>query len=279
VLWDEATMASHRHELIADWRHELTAAETVVADSPRAAWLARVRVRLYRFLLRCYGGEAWSVGETIKASQPAVDDSSEFSVFSGSELAGKPVKSEANIRAVLKAVAGAQDGVTAAGPLAAGLDGESWVIVAAASSKLKVGRCQQLLRAAGITARTAYRGDDHMVEVPAKQRHLAFDLIERNRRQIHAPPRTPRTQRIPLWARIAAVSFASVWLTGVLAAGSYWMIWALTAERADPVANFLDQHEFYALWGSVFVLVWMLVFLRMSARPRPVPEAKHRESR
>jgi hypothetical protein len=180
---------------------------------------------------------------------------------------------------VLKAVAGAQDDPYAPGPLAAGLDGESWVIVAAASSKLKIGRCFQLLRAAGILARTAYRGDDHMVEVPANQRHLAFEIIERNRRQVHAPPHTPRTQRIPLWARIAAVSFTTLWLTSVLTAGTYLLIWALTAERGRPIDNFLDHREFYRLWGSLFVLLWMLVFLRMSARPRPVPQAKHRESR
>jgi hypothetical protein len=200
-------------------------------------------------------------------------------VFAPPELDGKPAKSEAKIRAVLKAVAGAQDDPHAPGPLAAGLGEESWVIVAAASSKLKIGRCCQLLRAAGLTARTAYRGDDHMVEVPARERHLAFGIIERNRQQVHAPPNTPRTQRIPLWARIAAVSFTSLWLTGVFSAGTYLMIWSLTVQRGHPIGNFLDQPEFYALCGTLFVLLWMLVFLRMSARPRPIVEAKHRESR
>jgi hypothetical protein len=272
-------MATHRDQLIADWREELAAAESVSLDSPRAAWLARIRVRLYRFLLHCYSRDAWNLGKCEQVQEHGGNADSGITVFAPTDLVGKPAKSEAKIRAVLKAVAGAQDGPHAPGPLAAGLEGESWVIVAAASSKLKVGRCYHLLRAAGLQARTTYRGDDHMVEVPANQRHLAFEIIERNRRQVHAPPNTPRTQRIPLWARIAAVSFASIWLTGVLAAGTYLLIWALTADQGHPIANFLDQREFYTLWGSVFVLVWMLVFLRMSARPRPVPQAKHRESR
>ncbi len=277
-------MATSRDQLIADWRRELATAETTPADTPRAAWIARVRIRLYRFLLRCYSGEAWNIsGQKVDAEQPSELDSG-LTVFAPTELDGKPAKSEAKIRAVLKAVAGAQDDPYAPGPLVAGLGGESWVIIAAASSKLKIGRCCQLLRAAGLTVRTAYRGDDHMVEVPARERHLAFGIIDRNRRQVHAPPNTPRTQRIPLWARIAAVSFTTLWLTSVLTAGTYLLIWALTAERGRPVANFLDQREFYRLWGSLFVLLWMLVFLRMSARPRlprkpsPIPEAKHRES-
>ena len=48
-------MTRARDQLISDWRQQLAAAESVVATSGRAAWLARVRRRLYRFLLACYG--------------------------------------------------------------------------------------------------------------------------------------------------------------------------------------------------------------------------------
>jgi hypothetical protein len=148
------------------------------------------------------------------------------------------------------------------------------VIVAAASSKLKIGRCCQLLRAGGLHARTAYRGDDHMVEVPACQRQEAFEIIERNRGRVHAPPKTPRTQRVPLWCRIAAAAIVSMWVTGVLAWMTLALIWTFNLPlQHKPLLDYLEMSEFYPIWGSLYVALLTLFILGMNRRNRPIEAA------
>jgi len=50
-----------RDELIADWHKRLAAAEQSQADaSKRSQWLARMRVRIYQFLLSLYGEGNWN---------------------------------------------------------------------------------------------------------------------------------------------------------------------------------------------------------------------------
>ncbi len=267
-------MSRARDQLISDWRQELAAAEAVVAGSGRAAWLARVRRRLYRFLLACYGTREWTDGP------PVVDDGRNareeshalFESADALDVPGKPAKTGGQIRSVLKKVASAQDHPPGMGPLAQGLSAESWVVVAAASSKLRTGRCWELLRAAGLHARTSYRGDDHMVEVPACERQEAFAIIERHRDRIHAPPKTPRTQRVPLWCRLAAMAILTMWVTILLAVSMSVGIWALTAPH-QPQEAMLTSPEFYHVWGSLFVALFLLFSLGMLRRNRPLPSA------
>ena len=253
-------MAASHEELIGDWRRELAAAEESVAASPRLAWLARMRVRLYRFLLACYGGGQWQAGPEHDP-MPFV-----FDVADASALEGKPAKSGNEIRSVLAAVAKAQDGAHEPGPLAGGLDHDSWVVVAAASSKLKVGQCARLLMSAGLHPRTCYRGDDLMVEVPAHERHAAFEIVEQNRQRIHQPPKTPRTQPIPLWCRFAAVAITVLWPTAVIA----WLLVAASwhSTEANIAEQSLDQYlrrpEIIPIWCSLFLAVLLYVTMRFA---------------
>jgi hypothetical protein len=260
-------MSVSREQLISDWRQELSAAEDSAAASPRLAWLARMKVRLYRFLLACYGGSDWQ--------PPATDDSqngsSSKAVFDSAraaELAGKPARSGVEIRSVLTAVANAQDDPHAPGPLAGGLDHDSWVVVAAASSKLKTGQCLKLLWKAGLHPRASYRGDDRMIEVPACERHEAFEVIEQNRHRVQLPPETPRTQPIPLWCRLAAAAIVSGWVSGLLA----WMLVAGIYAYAGPLpparsfAQYLLEPDILAMWAGLFLIVLQLSWLVMLRR-------------
>ena len=138
-------MATTREQLISDWRQRLAAAEESAAASPRAAWLARMQVRLYRFLLACYGRSKWEPPGEPRESTRLVFDSA-----AAESLEGKPARSRGQIRSVLTAVAKAQDDDHAPGPLTGGLDHDSWVVVAAASSKLKVNRCVEVLARSGL---------------------------------------------------------------------------------------------------------------------------------
>ncbi len=274
-------MTQARDQLISDWRQKLAAADTVVAGTGRAAWLARMRRRLYRFLIACYGNREWTAAPSVPASGPASAPAAVlFESAEAMELNGKPAKTGGQIRSVLKKVAGAQDHPPEAGPLAGGLDATSWVVVAAASSKLKTGRCCELLRAAGLHARTAYHGDDHMVEVPACERHEAFEIVQRNRARVQVPPKTPRTQRVPLWCRLAAMAILTMWVTILLAASLSIGIWALTTpHQPQSPRQILNTPEFYQVWGSLYVALLLLFGLGMIRRNRPLPAGKQSRNR
>ncbi len=259
-------MATTRDELISDWRQRLAAAEEAVITSPRSAWIARMQIRLYRFLLACYGSTAWEPPPQPTDSLTAVFDSAE-----AKSLSGKPAKSLGQIRSVLTAVAKAQDESQAPGPLAGGLDYDSWVVVAAASSKLKIDRCAELLARASLHPRLCHRGDDQTVEVPAHERSEAFDLIEQYRERLHQPPKTPRTQPIPAWGRFAAMAVLALWTTGLLTWALAAVAWSSTGQvsrRTSPL-EFLDGQAYLSIWFSLFLVALLSVaiaFLRRSRR-------------
>jgi hypothetical protein len=165
-----------REQLIADWRRRLAAAEVTPFDSsPRAAWLAQVRIRLYRFLLSVYGAAAWrgSPQEHGAATPASV-------IFDASEVggvAGKPPKSSGEIRGVLQSVANAQECSLSSGPLTAGLANESWVVVASLTRIYDLGACDALLQGHNLRSRLVRRGNETAIEVAARDRTDAFRLL------------------------------------------------------------------------------------------------------
>ena len=260
-------MATTRDELISDWRERLAAAEECAGSSPRSVWLSRMRVRLYRFLLACYGNATWDPPAESANRSPVVFDS-----VDAKSLDGKPAKSLGQIRSVLTSVAKAQDEPHVPGPLAGGLDVDSWVVVAAASSKLKVDRCVDLLVKAGLHPRLCQRGDDQMVEVPAHERHEAFDIVERHRARLHQPPKTPRTQPIPAWGRFAALAILILWTTGLLTWALAALAWSSTgyvlSRSASPI-EIVDGRVFFSIWSSLYLVFFLsvgLVFMRRCGR-------------
>jgi|GEM_PF-3728109 len=258
-------MATTRNELIADWRQRLAAAQESASTTPRAAWLARMQVRLYRFLLACYGGGDWDLPPEPRESSPLVFDSAEAKA-----LDGKPAKSLGQIRSVLTAVAKAQDDPQAPGPLAAGLDHDSWVVVAAASSKLKTSRCAELLAKAGLHPRRCFRGDDELVEVPAHERHEAFEIVEQHRERIHQPPKTPRTERVPAWCRFAALAVLALWTTGLLTWALAAVAWSSTGHVPRQVSplEFMDGRAYMSIWFSLYLVALLSVGLAFLRRLR-----------
>ncbi len=117
-----------REEIIAEWRKQLAEAEEPVdADSQRTAWLTRLKLRLYRFLISLYGDGRWN------GSDSDAEESPHAGPFVVSEealpLTGKPAKDASQIRDVLKSVAEASDGRTKPGPLARGIDRHDLALV------------------------------------------------------------------------------------------------------------------------------------------------------
>jgi hypothetical protein len=119
-----------------------------------------------------------------------------------------------------------------------------------------------------------------MVEVPACERQQAFDIINLHRNRLHAPPRTPRTRRIPLWCQLAAAAVVSMWVTGSLAWMMMLVIWSLGPEASlrSPL-ELTDIPEFYPVWGSLFVAMLLLLSLDVFRRNRPLAAAGRQTKR
>jgi hypothetical protein len=127
-----------RDEIIADWRKHLADAQDPLSPgSPRTAWLTRLKLRLYRFLLSLYGDGRWNGSDrTVKGSQGAepVVVSDEVLPFSG-----KPAKDEHQIRAALRSVAEASDVRTKSGPFVAGKKRRANIQVGVSRGDVKTG--------------------------------------------------------------------------------------------------------------------------------------------
>jgi len=180
-----------RDQLIADWQERLVAAETEpVAGSPHRAWLARVRSRLYRFLLSLYGEGSWRASGQSPADAP--QSGSTGIVFDSPEaesLTGKPAKQPGKIRSVLKTVASSQDHRLPAGSLSgAEVVANRWLIVASEDARWNLPRSQSLLRSYGVECRMVRYAGKWAIEVPAADHYQAWQLLDERRDKLQRPP-------------------------------------------------------------------------------------------
>jgi hypothetical protein len=200
-----------RDQLVADWRKRLATTNETDPDSlQRATWLARVRRRLYRFLLSLYGDGLWNSGAPV--DPVASGDKTDSLVFDAPDLlplAGKPPKSEGKIRAALKSVANCQDDPPNAGSLTADELVNSWFVVAAMSSNLNVWDCESLLRRCGIECRIQARGDDLTVEVPGLFRKEAIALLDKRRKDLRQSRHRVQAQRLRMTASVLCLTFVT----------------------------------------------------------------------
>jgi hypothetical protein len=166
-------MATARDKLIAHWRHELHAAQDAIAIAPQPAWLARMKVRLYRFLLSCYGKAPWN---TIPRS-PDESDSVVFDQPEAQFLHGKPAKSAGKIQAVLKSVASAQS-QPEPGSIAVGAGEHSYIFIATESKTCDTLKLFATLKREGLAVRHVVRDGRDVVEVAAPEFHRARWLMQ-----------------------------------------------------------------------------------------------------
>jgi hypothetical protein len=178
-------MMTPRTALADIWRSRLAEAEHQIAVDPtRQRWLPGIYVRVYRFLLSCYGDEA--------AAESFADGAADRMEFHGElrEFDGAGAKPVETIRAALGAIHDARGEGAPAGPLVdGGLRDGDWIAVAAASSRVSPAACCRLLREQGLQARQTRRAGDTMVMVPGEQRERAFRLLRENRDQLRATRR------------------------------------------------------------------------------------------
>lgn len=268
-----------RGPVIAHWRAELSAAEEAQrGEGGNHAWLARMRVRLYRFLLACYAAGPWGArpqgvdGEAElppDTARPPVGDDRQGRETIGpayiSPAGWTHVRQPGKIAAVLKAVAGAQE-PHVAGPLVHGLAPDSWVALAAESSHVDLERLAHILKNNDIEQRVRTCGDDRVLEVRACDRARAAYWLG-----LSAGALRTRFNRqsgsVPLIAEILFLGFV-LGLGGIplvaflLPLLSWWLLgrtpsaeaWRLTQAGAIPVGIFVGLWLF--VWFTIRAVRW-----------------------
>ena len=172
-------MGIAREQLIAEWRERLATAESAPAEGgARPAWLLRLRLRMYRFLLSLYGEGAWNAGEPVA---PRVEGDVAGSLIAAklaaTELEGKPAKGAGEIRGVLATVAKAQGTLVKTGPFVQGLPAESWIMVGVCRGGVAGEDWLRMLERKGLKARVRRSGRRELIEVPLRQRTEAIRII------------------------------------------------------------------------------------------------------
>jgi hypothetical protein len=171
-----------RDDLIADWRKRLAEANESAADlTPRAAWLIRLRARLYRFLISLYDRGDWNAPQqTDEPGTNSFAETTNSTMPVDSPFIGKAAKSTDVIRHALTSIAGAQDRSRDTGSLTGDLLNDGWIVIASASAHVRTDRLVELFHLAGMACRVSSRGNDRLVEVRGRDRHLAFSILSEN---------------------------------------------------------------------------------------------------
>jgi hypothetical protein len=227
-----------RQAVIDRWQQCLAESELFSAELPsRFSFYHRVRVRLYRFLLACYGSGDW------RADEAAPNEAGELPlpspmplVETAGPLAGKPPKTGESIRTVLEHIHTANEGAASATSVAAGQP--TWVAATARSAGLSPQRCCQLLRRRGGQARLVRRGDDVIVEVPRDDLDKALQLIARHREQLRI-----RDWRETSTTRVGVLVIATLaWMFAV------WLAIALICSIATGKATGGELRPWLVVW-------------------------------
>ena len=251
----EGPSVDRRVELVSQWQDRLASAESLAAASTRFRWMHLARVRLYRFLLSCYGSRQWR--EDMRDEARMASTTAELEL----PLVGKPPKSVGAIQAVLKAVHTAQDHMPPAGPLTGGLEPQMYVAVTGTDARMDVGRCETYLLDSGLHPRVVGRGRRLTVEVPHHELRQAQALIDSRRDLLrprlktsldklrHNPPVPEETQMLFVGLlMVAPVSGMAVLTVAALLLGDQISILGLPGLGGLFLGTFLIVVQITLLW-------------------------------
>ncbi len=268
-----------RGDVVDHWRSELAAAEEAEQAGGQRPWLARMRVRLYRFLLACYASGPWGA-----LPQGAEDAAGPDADLEGQGRASCPqpyvspagwthIRPPGKIAAVLKAVAGAQE-PHIAGPLVHGIEPDSWVTLAAESSHVDLERLARILKNNRIERRIRKLGDDRILEVRAGDRRAAAKLVESYRGWIESPLRRRWKFRV---ITVLAIGFVGITVSIPAVELLYplfvWRFYgrAPSAEQWRAFqAGMLVAGTFLAMGLSIWFTIWTTKWRDSLAFGRPL---------
>ncbi len=269
-------MPTTRDQLIADWRKRLDAAsEAPEEPTSRAAWLVRLRIRLYRFLLSLYGEGDWNAPAEAPVRRRSPDPAAAATAGLPLDLSGKPAKDASIIRAALSSFAGAAETTPQPGPLAAGADLDAWITVASTSCGLDPERTAAALLTQGIISRVISHQRDVTVEVRACHLTAAEQLIDSQRRRLTV---RPGPTQVFLRSRAISMKGDFQWSLlflglGVAPVAAFFVLLILGLARPDAIDRSLVMQFLWLvayIWLGSFALiglVYLFVGLRRKSRP------------
>lgn len=251
--------AKSREDLIAEWRERLAAAQSESADSSAdRAWLLRVKIRLYQFLLSLYGEGHWNA-DAAAPHEPSEVVEVVFDSADALPLAGKPAKDKARIRSVLSSVAGASEAPSASGPWIHGLSRDEWIVVVTPLGRLDVKRCVQLLDSQSIVNRLSKTGS---ILVPRDSSETARKLIYANAARLRRPHRVvlkppfspaPASGLMSLMLFVGMIFLFAIWVVVVLGAIAWF-----SSQSANTELKGFDSGLYFP---DYYPLVWIAVGL------------------
>jgi hypothetical protein len=275
---------STRDEIIADWRNRLAEATVAPTEpSSRPAWLIRLRVRLYQFLLSLYGEGHWHSADvqSSEGAQQVTDNQTAESIA----WQGKPAKDITAIRAVLSSVAEARPSPNVPGSFAEGAGPEAWIVVATFNTGIQPQRCTTLLNAKKISARWLSRNDDVTVEVRSKDEAQATHIIQANINRLRrfnrfvVPSRplfgaylSAAAYRFTLWLDKRSFTLITIFHFSLVIPLAY--LWAgimSTVKTEYNDLNLRDDIFHDSFWNSLrgmLILAFVLTWLRLHWRAR-----------
>ena len=169
-----------RGKLVEQWQAKLAESRRVAGNaSPRLSWLNKMRERLYRFLVSCYGRGDWNAPPAKPHEANAV---ALLFDTTGAER-GKSPKSAERIRAALKKMHAADDPPPAK-PAPAQPPAPQWVVVYSTYSRYKLQRWARWMERAGIPARYSTRGAQSRLETLPEFYDAALQYIEDNQQAL-----------------------------------------------------------------------------------------------
>ena len=260
-----------RQAVIDRWQQCLAEAESLAAGPPsRHSFYYRMRVRLYRFLLACYGSGDWRADESVPTEDGEASNQSAAMPLVGPRepWEGKPPKAGDSIRSALEHIHAANEDAASAGSSAG--KRPAWIAATARSAGLAPPRVRHLLWQNGIQARLVRRGDDIIIEVPRGHFDRAVQLIAGHRDQLRI-----RRQRIN-----AATIPASFIVAGLILTISV----CLTITAAHDYAAGNAIWPALKPWGLTLVIVavgyavFRLWTMLRSRRPRKMGPNRPRDS-
>ena len=175
----------NRQAVVERWRKLLAESESLSDEPPsRSSFYHRVRVRLYRFLLACYGSGQWRMDESAgdedgESPQP----SSAMPLVEPRAVGGQTPESRRVDPHRSGTYSYRQRGRCSSASLSDEPHQPTW-IAATADAGIAPKRCCQLLRRRSGQARLVRRGDDVIVEVPRDDLDKALQLIARHRQEL-----------------------------------------------------------------------------------------------
>lgn len=247
---------STRAELVARWQNQLALAEnSLEADAPRLRWLWRMRTRLYRFLLSCYGEGTWepkrsSESDRVQETKPPFVDNT-------ADLAGLQPKSAARIRSTLKLVRNVVDRKEIAGPYKNGLGRDAWIRVVAFRDGTDPSGFISFLERRGISVRKRALGRELAIEVQRGDFDVAVELLRK------LAPRTsqPGLSKVRTARLIASIMLFLLMCSMLLAArlaGVYSMSFA------GGAGSILPELAVFSGMVGAYVAISLLVYVAIS---------------